>query len=445
MKTASVPSGTPDILSLTADLVDEAVGIISAVEEVPAEAGAPAFFHYYARSCNTKMLGSPPNFGHTGGASVCREIAYAKAMGEAVERYCSAMYDPDDLPLSSFDAAPFPCVRPDAFALYSHEQYATGDFPFAPFTETVPIRWTAAKNLANSEVCFVPAGMVFAPYFVHDESGEQAIVQLISTGLACHLTYVQAAIAGICEVIERDAFTITWQAKLSRPKLRLDTLSDASRDSVSRFERTGNRVTLIDITMEHRIPTILSVLTNPHPDAPALVFAAATDLHLEHAVRKSLEELSHTRRLAQILKNQQPSFRPTRNYANVNNQDAHVNLYCDARNASMASFITASSEFLDFQKLSSFATGDHEKDLTNLVQSISELGHTVYVADLTSEDVRDLGLSVVRAIIPGFHPLFMGHQLRALGGTRLWDAPHRLGFTNPPKIGRDNPAPHPFP
>ena len=111
----------------------------------------------------------------------------------------------------------------------------------------------------------------------------------------------------------------------------------------------------------------------------------------------------------------------------------------------MASFITASSEFLDFQKLSSVATGDHEQDLKDLVRRISELGHTVYVADLTSEDVRDLGLSVVRAIIPGFHPLFMGHQLRALGGTRLWNAPRRVGFPKILKIGHDNPAPHPFP
>jgi ribosomal protein S12 methylthiotransferase accessory factor len=444
MNLSSLPKAT-HILDLADDLIDEAVGIINVVQEVPPEAGAPAFFHYYARSCNTKMLGNHPNFAHTGGASVCREIAYAKAMGEAVERYCSAIYVPQDLPLSSFDAATFLCVQPDTFALYRHGQYAGKGFPFVQFTAKTPIRWAPAKRLDTSGTYFVPAVMVFAPYFIDCEDDEQPIAQSISTGLACHMSYAQAAIAGICEVIERDAFTITWQAKLSRPKLRLDTLSDANRDAVSRFERAGSEVTLIDITMEHGIPTILSILKNSHFDAPALVFAAAADLSPEDAVRKSLEELSHTRRLAQILKNQQPSFRPTRNYANVNNQDSHVNLYCDARNASMASFITASSEFLDFQKLSSATTGDHEQDLTNLVQSIAELGHTVYVADLTSEDVRDLGLSVVRAIIPGFHPLFMGHQLRALGGTRLWEAPHRLGFTNPPKIGRDNPAPHPFP
>ncbi|MGD9725982.1 MAG: YcaO-like family protein [Nitrospiraceae bacterium] len=427
------------------DLVDEAVGIISAVEEVPAEAGAPAFFHYYARACNTKILSGQPNFGNTGGASLCREIACAKAVGEAVERYCSAIYDPDDLPMSSFSAAPFSCVRPDAFALYSRDQYGTTGFPFAAFTERTPIRWTAAKNLLVNEICFVPAAMVFAPYFVNREAGEQSIAQSISTGLACHMTYAQAAIAGICEVIERDAFTITWQAKLSRPRLRLDTLSDANREAIFRFERTGNRVTLIDITMDHHVPTILAVLANRCPDAPALAFAAAADLDPEHAVRKSLEELSHTRRLAQILKLQRPSFRPKPNYANVDSQDAHVNLYCDADNASKATFITASKQCREFQQLRSFASGDHEQDLTNLVRRISDLGYTAYVADLTSEDVHDLGLSVVRALIPGFHPLFMGHQLRALGGTRLWNVPQRLGAPTTLKIGRDNTAPHPFP
>jgi ribosomal protein S12 methylthiotransferase accessory factor len=54
-------------------------------------------------------------------------------------------------------------------------------------------------------------------------------------------------------------------------------------------------------------------------------------------------------------------------------------------------------------------------------------------------------LKVVRAIIPGFHPLFMGHKLRALGGSRLWQVPQSLGYQGINRDTGDNPAPHPYP
>jgi len=66
------------------------------------------------------------------------------------------------------------------------------------------------------------------------------------------------------------------------------------------------------------------------------------------------------------------------------------------------------------------------------------------LADVTTEDMRDLGLLVVRAVIPGFHPLFMGHQFRALGGTRLWEIPQKFGYPGISREHGDNPLPHPF-
>ena len=84
-------------------------------------------------------------------------------------------------------------------------------------------------------------------------------------------------------------------------------------------------------------------------------------------------------------------------------------------------------------------------DLESLARRVAALGHRILLADLTTEDVRQLGLCVVRVVIPGFHPLFMGHRFRALGGRRLWEVPQRLGYKGiTPETG-DNPAPHPFP
>ena len=110
-----------------------------------------------------------------------------------------------------------------------------------------------------------------------------------------------------------------------------------------------------------------------------------------------------------------------------------------------AEFIFKSSERLDFQDIDSLSKGDPHLDLEVLLNKVRGVNKRVLLADLTTPDVSDLGLHVVRAIIPGFHPLFMSHRLRALGGSRLWEVPQKLGYRGITKEMGDNSAPHPYP
>ncbi len=426
-------------------LVDERVGIVRYVREVPREAGAPDFFHFYARACNTDAFSRQKNFAVAGGASADRSIAVAKAIGEAVERYCSALYEADDFPLHSFESAPFQCVPPREFALYSRRQYARPDFPYVPFEATTPVRWAAMREPVNGDVWYVPAAMVVLPYRYDPGNGELPIAQSISTGLACHRSPAEAAVSAICEVIERDAFTITWQARLGMPQIKAETLSNRNRLLVERFESTGDTVALFNLTMDHGVPTILSVLRARNAGAPALVFAASADPDPKKAARKSLEELAHTRRLAQQLKTELPPIVADPGYENVVDQDCHVRLYCDQANMPLTDFLFASDERIDFRGIGNLATEDPRRDLEILVERVRAVNHRVLLADLTTEDVEDLGLAVVRAVIPGFHPLFMKHSLRALGGARLYGVPQKLGYEGITRESGDNPAPHPYP
>jgi ribosomal protein S12 methylthiotransferase accessory factor len=427
------------------DLVDDRIGIVRWLGELPKQAGEPDFFHFYAEACNTKAFSGQGNFRNTGGASGDRATAMAKAVGEAVERYCPALFVQEQLPLARFSSAPFPCIRPDQFALYSQEQLSDPTFPHVRFDADTLVRWAKTSDVATGETWYVPAAMVYMPYYFNRDHGEESIAPRISTGLACHCSPAEAALSAICEVIERDAITILWQAKLGMPKIRIESLSKRNRDLVARFECCGHSVIILNITLDHHVPTILSVLRSCWPGMPALVFAASSHPCSEVAIRKSLEELAHTRRLAQELKTQKPSFRPAMNYHNVIDQETHVHLYCDQASLRLAEFIFASGQEMDFEELETFATGDPVGDVQSVVEQISNIGHQVLLADITTSDVADLGLIVMRAVIPGFHPLFIGHKLRALGGFRLWGVPQKLGYVGITRATGDNLAPHPFP
>src|SRR5258707_3033793 len=126
------------LIGVAAHLFDPGVGVIGAVAEVPREAGGPDFFHFLARSSDASAFNAFKNFSFAGGAAVSRDAAIAKAMGEAVERYCSAFFDLEALPLCPSSEAAFEHVSPREFACYSFEQYSSPGFPWVPFTENTP-------------------------------------------------------------------------------------------------------------------------------------------------------------------------------------------------------------------------------------------------------------------------------------------------------------------
>jgi ribosomal protein S12 methylthiotransferase accessory factor len=367
-----------------------------------------------------------------------------KAIGEAIERYCSANYWREGYPIIDYKSASFPCIKPEDFTLYTAKQYGQPGFPFVPFDGKTRVRWVPALNLHTEETASVPAAMVFLGYTPDKQVGEQNIAPQISTGLSCHTNPKSAALAAICEVIERDAVAITWQARLSRPTIRLTTLSPRNQDLVERLKRPGTSISLLLLAMDHPVPVIFAIMTSQLPEAPAMLVAAAAHLDPEQAVQKSLEELAQIWSFAQRIKVARPKFLPDKGWANVMDPTSHAAVYFDHANVHLAEFLFASNDQIAFGDIKNLSTQNPSRDLRLVVEKIHDMKWTILVADVTSDDIRDLGLFVLRAVIPGFHPLFMGHRFRALGGTRLWEIPQRLGYPGITPERGDNPFPHPF-
>jgi ribosomal protein S12 methylthiotransferase accessory factor len=253
-----------------------------------------------------------------------------------------------------------------------------------------------------------------------------------------------AALTAIYEVIERDAIAITWEAKIPRRKIRLDTLSPHNKALVEKLQQPGASLTLLHFPMDHGIPVVFSIMTSTVPEAPALVVAAAARLDPEQAIHKSLEELAQMWSFSQSCKSQRPKFSPGRQWENVIDPDSHAAVYFDHANVHLAEFLWDSPNEIAFEDIKGLSGRDQWQDLRCVVEQIHSVKHRVLVADITTEDVRNLDLHVFRAVIPGFIPLFMGYHLRPLGGTRLWSIPQTLGHAGIARVEDLNSAPHPF-
>jgi ribosomal protein S12 methylthiotransferase accessory factor len=436
-----------ELLGLWDQLVDSDVGIVKDVVEFPRLAEEPSFTHYLSEACDTSAFGEVRNFRLCGGAAIDPDRARARALGEAVERYCGATIANHEFVFGSYDELPGSGTPPSSFALFSAAQYADPSFPWRPFNDETRVRWVRGESLVSREPKWVPASMVFVPYRPADGDLETPIVRSISTGLALGMTRASAIIAGLCEVIERDAVSLTWQARLSRERLSIETAPSDICDAVGRFTDVGLEVELVDISTDIPIPSVLAIAIGDDPDSPAVAVASASDPNLGAAAFKSLEELANTRKFARVV---QDSLRPievdaANNHPQVTDQRHHIAFYCPQSAKPLAAFLWAARAYHDFPEQSSTRFHSEEQELNRLVELVAAGGYDIIVVDVTSADIRSLGLHVVHVFIPGMHPLFIGHRFRALGGDRLYQVPQRLGFQGLLRGDSDNPYPHPLP
>ena len=269
-------------------------------------------------------------------------------------------------------------------------------------------------------------------------------MQPISTGLSAHCSLVEATLGGLLEVVERDSFSLTWQACLAHPKILIETLSDANYALVQSIEAVGHEVHLLNATTELGIPVIMGVAYHHRWPSPPLVVSAAADLNPEVAVRKALEELVHTRRYMREVQDFEDEFLINEDWDKVTEQIHHLRLWGDINMVAKANFLTSSTKRISFDELVNLECRTNRESLNYLVEKVQSFGYNAYAVNLTTPDVAQMGLSVVRALIPGLHPFFIGHKLRARNCQRLFEVPQKLG--HPPVLpGTDNPIPHPFP
>jgi ribosomal protein S12 methylthiotransferase accessory factor len=96
-----------------------------------------------------------------------------------------------------------------------------------------------------------------------------------SDGLGTGSNILEAAIHGICELIERDAMAL-WSflsdAEVARREVTAASLGDAVIAMVGRIEDAGFRIRLFDATSDIRVPTYLAVLIDDERDRAGLKY-----------------------------------------------------------------------------------------------------------------------------------------------------------------------------
>lgn len=401
--------------------------------------------HYAGASTarSDEILGHPSNSAN-GGGSFSRSKARNAAVGETVERYSAAYIAPGRTRLSAWNDLEGPALDPHEVALFSEEQYGDPDFPFRPFTRQTPVRWVEGYDLRRECPAWVPAQACFLNSRV--EFGEERVIYSTSNGLAAGPTRAEATASGLLELVERDPLMIVWHGGLSMPLLNVREDPELGPLLRRHFDPAGLRYDAVDLSDVLGIPTVLGVVRNAHSDVGALALGAAARPTLRDAAVEALLEAFQTRTWCKSEQLSRPRVPDGADLDRaITSFDDHVRYYGERDRAALADFLTASTERRDLDSVPPLNGATPDALVSDVLSRLPD--HIdAYAVDLTSPDIAEAGLSVVKVYSPQLQPLDVGWRTRLLGGKRLYEEPQRLGHVDRVLTEADLASvPHPFP
>jgi ribosomal protein S12 methylthiotransferase accessory factor len=315
---------------------------------------------------------------------------------------------------------------------------------YQPFTPDLPLPWVWGQSLRDQRPMLVPEQLV---YYLDRPGGQRNFVQECSNGCASGSCPEEAALHGLLELIERDAFLLAWYSASPLPEIDIRTVRSPDvqfmRERVGLF---GYDVRLFDMRADLPVPVVMAVAVRRDGGLGTLCFAAGGALDPEAAVRAALAETaSYVPGFTDRVTARLPEVRAmAADYGQVLQLSDHALLFGLPEMAPHASFLFHAPQLHSMDDLYANwrarpATDDLTEDLRQLVAEVATLGSDVVVVDQTCPEQRLSGVHTAAVIAPGLIPIDFGWaRQRVLHHTRFRSWLERTG--RPAHL-----HPHPFP
>ncbi|MFD8698799.1 TOMM precursor leader peptide-binding protein [Kitasatospora purpeofusca] len=335
-----------------------------------------------------------------------------------------------------------------------------GDHPArttVPFTPELVLDWVHGWSLTHDRPVAVPEHLA---YWDPPGRDRPRIAHESSNGCGLGNSPEEAALYGLFEIAERDAFLLAWYARTPLPAVALPVDDPETAALADRAELLGYRLTLLDATNDLGVPALLALCRyrGTHPDAPRTFLAAGAHHDPRTAIRSAVAEV--------VTNVQDEPRRPTTDGGARDRRrlramlerpelvlvlDDHVGLNTLPEAQPRLDFLFTGPPPVPWQQRWPGAPApvvDLTALLARTVRRLAGQGLEVVVVRQDEPGVRDrLGLHCAKVIVPGTLPMTFGEANRRTRGLpRLLEVPYRLGRTpHPLRHDRLPLHPHPFP
>lgn len=353
-----------------------------------------------------------------GGVGLTVEQAEIAALAEALERYAANVVE---IPVVPWDqAGETRRLGFDDFTLHTAEQRRSlllAGVGYDDHPDLVQV-W----SLADGTEWAVPAALVG----LGTEHGTLAT----SSGLAAAFSLDEALLRAVQELVERDAFMATWLHQLPGRNVPFEPVAGDVTDEL------GGWLQAFDLTQRwspHPVAAVFGMV--PLEGRPRFSLGLACRSSWAEAVRKAELECLQGTVFAGFEMARHPELVglvPD----DVTDFDRHA-AYYTARPDEVACLPLLQS----IPSPEPEAPSSDETELATLVAALADAGIQLLGRELTTIDLHQIGLRVVRVLSPQLTPIHHDHRAPFLGGTtadRAWRYPDLRG------VGT-YPSPHPHP
>lgn len=408
----------PSAAPVLSRLLQGRYGVIQSINQVEQPPGTPpSLTQVTAEIANTVPISSNGNWRELGaGTAESSSVAREQAIGEAIERYCLSVYDENKLSHGYAEESD-ERVAPDIFNKSNKSIFNAAYY------------WANATEYRSNNNVKIPAHLVYFPF----QASEQFIRNPTTTGAATHMSYHAATRAAIQEVVERDAYIISYLNKLENPHIGADLVDKANATStVEEFREYGFEPTLVYLTLDVPVHVVLSVLVDQCNGNISCGLSA--NFEFDAAIHDALFESYHTYSFARDL--DQPDEPPRDNITSLEDRAK----YWLAKSDTIGMNHWLGDGHTTLNELPS-AVGSTR----SLLEWFSENDMNVYVADVSTTDTLQRHFKTVRTVIPKLHPMHLVEPWMYTGGERLYNAPIRAGLRKTQRSPSElNDVPHPF-
>lgn len=387
-------------------------GIIRSINEIPAMPGTPNIFKVTATSSDQYVLsGSKPsrNDGKKVGFGISANLTQAcwSAVGETIERYAAGLFNPNDCIVTTGKSLASSAAPIDQFIL-RERKIAYKQYDFSLYHDEVVRRWNLGWSHKDGKSTWIPSQLLWFGYS-HIDSRER-IAQITSNGMGAGSRSYQSLCAGLLEIIERDAFMISWfLVDAKRKRLIKDTafwncLPSELGDLV---DRDGLQFNVYSIQTDLGIPVMLTCIRNLYSHVVALGAAAA--LNASDALRKSCLEaymIYSDQAVKSLTDDTVPCIDQIRRFGD------HAAYYRNLARAEMVyNHFERSEDVFLLDLPSEISSGNYEAQWKMLSNILFQRGYDILTFDMTTPDISQVGFEVHKVFVPGLQPLLFGPVL----------------------------------
>ena len=249
---------------------------------------------------------------------------------------------------------------------------------------------------------------------------------------------------GICEIIERDAYMISFINNLPKKIIDLNSNHHLSRFK-RRIERYDLEVYVLNTQLDFPMTTTTCLIFDRTGSGPAVSTGLGGSLDPKRAIQTAVFEsvrrhisardrFYRTKPLPMPIKNSFDWFLLKKQL-----------LWSAPHMIQTAQNFTKDTQVIDYKELDNKEENLSDKERVEfLIKELESKNCEVIYVDMTIPEVQGLGLKVVKVLIPEMVPLWRDERYPYLEIKRIYDVPNRLGYKAKPMVAEDAFSVHPF-